>query len=151
LIAKAKCAKDVIGVITQAAGFIANAGQMPASDRIEYDCYHTPITKLNTGSGPGTNMTNIHPELEANQTVQFPATLTVIKPGVDRTIPFVSYDRRENFYQVALLGLVVVRAKFGKHDHHVLKCDVKNGYAVPGSTYFIVQFIGEHHISILLK
>ncbi len=43
LITKAECNEDIIGVITEAAGFVANAGQFAASERIQYDVYKTPL------------------------------------------------------------------------------------------------------------
>lgn len=130
LIDKAECTNDVIGVITEASGFIANAGQFAASERIVYDDYKSPLYTTNT---------------------TFPALRTIIKPGVDRTVRFVPFDERSDYYAVALSGLVVVKAKFDKCDKHYLKCNVKNGKAIPGDTYFIIQYIDKEHLLILLK
>lgn len=130
LIKKAKNTCDVIGVITEAAGFIANAGQFPASERIQYDEFKKPLRTVRT---------------------QYPAAVTILQPGVNRATAFVPFNERLDYYTVALSGLVVVKADFDKCDKHVLKCDVKNGKAIPGNTYFIINFIDKYHLLILLK
>jgi len=159
----AKNNDEVIGVITQAAGFIANAGQFAASERIEYDEYHYPIIKLNIATTENLQLLNtmkmgIKEESEVKQESEVkvgellsPAFLTVPLPNVDRSVPFVPFNERPNYYQVALLGSVIVNANFKKCDRHHLKCDVKDGVAVPGSKYWIVKFIDKSHLEILLK
>lgn len=157
---------DVIGVITKSAGFIANAGQFAASERIEYDDFNNPKIELNI-SNISNNITSLRDEnmkhdvsilndIQENEEVQetqikSPAFLTVLKSDVDRSIPFVPFDERSNYYQVALSGLVVVRAKFTKQDLlKINKCDVKKGRAIPGNKYWIVKIIDNKHLQILL-
>ena len=164
----AKNNEEVIGVITQAAGFIANAGQFAASERIQYDEYHYPIIKLNiatTENLKSLNEMKIQMKMELDNHLESeiredeikegqllsPAFLTVPLSNVDRSVPFVPFNERPNYYQVALLGSVIVNADFKKCDRHHLKCDVKDGIAVPGSKYWIVKFIDKHHLEILLK
>jgi hypothetical protein len=171
----AKNNDEVIGVITQAAGFIANAGQFAASERIEYDEYHYPIIKLNIATIENLKSYNsmkipmkmvlnseetedkeeINIDLEKSEVkvgeLLLPAFLTVPLSDIDRSVPFVPFDERPNYYQVALLGTVIVNANFKKRDRHHLKCDVKDGVAVPGSKYFIIRFIDKSHLEILLK
>ena len=158
---------EVIGVITQAAGFIANAGQFAASERIEYDEYHYPVIKLNITTTENLQLLNtmkIQMKMELNSEeseiresevkvgeLLSPAFLTVPLSDVDRLAPFVPFNERPNYYQVALLGTVIVNANFKKCDRHHLKCDVKDGIAVPGSKFFIVRFIDKSHLEILLK
>jgi len=134
LIGNAKNDDDVIGVITKSSGFIANAGQFPASTRIIYDKFHSPIIK--------------HNEHSDNDLV-FPSTITVLKDGVDRSSPYVPYTERQNYYQVVLCGLVVVRTYCANRLGD--KCGVDNGMAVSGNKYWIVKIIDNTHIMILLK
>lgn len=47
LITVAKSTADAIGVITKSAGFIANAGQFPATERIQYDDFDYPVIQYN--------------------------------------------------------------------------------------------------------
>jgi hypothetical protein len=170
----AKNNKEVIGVITKSSGFIVNAGQFAASERIQYDEYHTPIIKLNIATLD--NLTNEdaikletikfeHEEIKEIEIKECivkesnikigellsPAFLTVPINDVDRSVPFIPFDERPNYYQVALLGSVIVNANFRKRDRHHLKCDVKDGIAVPGTKYFIIKFIDKTHLQILLK
>ena len=176
LIEKASCAEDVIGVITAtsgvvgSAGFVANAGQFAAADRIGYNEYHSPLVQLNISGGSGSNFVanvingnsgtggsisdfsaHISANVQQNTTINFPANLTITRSGVDRTVQYIPYDQRSEYYQVALSGLVVVKADFKHDDKNVLKCGVKNGKAVPGNNYFIVQFIDKKRVMILLK
>jgi len=162
----AKNNDEVIGVITQAAGFVANAGQFAASERIEYDEYHYPVIKLNIATTENLQLLNtmkmgIKEESEVKEEIKqdevkvgellSPAFLTVPLTDVDRSVPFVPFNERSNYYQVALLGSVIVNANFKKCDRHHLKCDVKDGVAIPGSKYWIVKFIDKSHLEILLK
>lgn len=174
--AKRNC--DVIGVITESSGFIANAGQFAASERIEYDKFDKPIIKLNIATSSEKSQTNnlyscikasdeilpIYQSLEEPPNNQIeennfkvgelldPAFLTVIKSDIDRSVPFIPFNERPNYYQVAVSGLVVVRAKFSKQDLFCSnKCDVKRGKAVPGDKYWIVKIIDEKHLQILIK
>lgn len=173
----AKNNDDVIGVITKSSGFIANAGQFAASERIKYDEYHTPDIKLNIATADNLKSENtskiriINNESDLEKLEQldlkefstleesnikegellYPAFLTVPIDNVDRSIPFIPFNERPNYYEVALLGLVIVNANFRKRDRHHLKCDVKNGVAIPGTKYFIVKFIDKDHLQILLK
>jgi len=66
--------------------------------------------------------------------------------NIDRSIPFTPFNERPNYYEVALLGSVIVNANFRKRDRHHLKCDVKDGIAIPGSKYWIIKFIDKHHL-----
>jgi len=159
----AKNNDEVIGVITESSGFIANAGQFAASERIEYDQHHTPIIKLNIATADNLKQENILKmgiEIENNILDQqdikegellSPAFLTVPINDVDRSVPFIPFNERPNYYQVALLGSVIVNANFRKRDRHHLRCDVKNGFAVPGTKYWIIKFIDKKHLEILLK
>jgi len=142
LIERACDEKEVVGVITKSSGFIANAGQFPASGRIKYDVFGNPIIKINTDKSED----HYHP---VHENIIFPGHQTVLKDGVDRKVPFVPYTEREEYYQVALSGLVVVRAKdvceIGK------KCDVENGFATHGRKYWVVKILDNKHIMILLQ
>lgn len=169
LIGKAACTQDVIGVINGGNGaFVANAGQFPASERIQYDIFKDPKININapgftsnfnfnaqvtsgTGSaGPVDQILPqiIYPVIPSGVSVSFPGYLTALRPSVDRAVPFVPYDQRSTYYQIALKGLVVVRAACDCKQ--ALKCDVECGKAVPGTTYFIIQYIDKHHLLILL-
>jgi len=167
MLVSAKNNKQVIGVITEAAGFIANAGQFAASERIEYDKFDSPIIKLNLSPSSlvsnlneennikykiNENVENIKNENVKSNILQYPAFLTVIKSDIDRSIPFTPFNERPNYYQVALLGLVVVRAKFTKKELLCNnKCDVNNGVAIPGNKYWISKIIDKKHLQIILK
>lgn len=167
ILVEAKNNNEVIGVITKSSGFITNAGQFPASERIEYDEYHTPVIKENIATADNNHIENIkfnHEGIEieikecVNQGLSVkkgellsPAFLTVPISDIDRSIPFVPFDERSNYYQVALLGSVIVNANFRKRDRYHLKCDVKDGIAIPGSKYLIIKFIDKTHLEILLK
>ena len=174
ILVEAKNNDEVIGVITKSSGFIANAGQFPASERIDYDEYHTPVIKLNIATLDNltdedtTKIETIKLEHEDEKEIEIkeciakelsvkegellsPAFLTVPINDVDRSIPFIPFNERPNYYEVALLGSVIVNANFKKCDRHHLKCDVKNGIAVPGSKYWIIKFIDKQHLQILLK
>jgi hypothetical protein len=161
ILAVAKNNDEVIGVISESSGFIANAGQFPASERIEYDEYHKPIIKLNTLTQNPQVQNFIEMEEEFNisqkesnisqETILSPAFLTVPLENIDRSKFFIPFNERPNYYQVALLGSVIVNAKFKKRDRYHLKCDVKNGVAVPGTKYWIIKFIDKYHLEILLK
>jgi len=59
VLVEAKNNDEVIGVITKSSGFIANAGQFAASERIQYDEYHNPIIKLNIATAD--NLTDNNP------------------------------------------------------------------------------------------
>jgi hypothetical protein len=174
LITKAPCTNDVIGVITLTSGFIANAGQFAASERIQYDQFHNPIIFYNctkpptneissanitsgvTGPIAGPSQQNENLEINTNKTgcgaglvPVFPYKQSVPNPFVDRQAPFIPYTERDNYYQVALAGLVVVKAK--RHAKIGNKCGVRKGYAVDGDQYWVVNYIDDQHLMILLK
>lgn len=158
LIEPANAGDDVIGVITKTSGFIANAGQFAASTRIKYDAFHNPIVKINYAS---TSETANKPCCGKNQpkestksaasdpVIAFPGFQTVLKDNIDRQVPFIPFTEREEYYQVTMMGLVVVRAdpcsKIGA------KCDVEKGRAVRGNKYWVVKVIDSEHLLILFK
>jgi len=151
LIVPTKCSEDVVGVITKNSGFIANSGQFPASTRIKYNVFHNPIIKINTSNSTKVEERSHHrhkPE-NTNDAISFPGYQTVLKDNVDRDLPFIPFTERAEYYQVAISGLVVVRAssacKIGR------KCDVKCGKAIKGNTFWVVKIIDDSHIMILLK
>jgi hypothetical protein len=174
ILVEAKNNDEVIGVITSSSGFIANAGQFAASERIQYDEYHKPIIKLNIATADSltdNNATKIETikfdhedskEIEIKECITkelsvkegellSPAFLTVPITDVDRSISFIPFNERPNYYEVALLGSVIVNANFRNRDRYHLKCDVKDGVAVPGTKYSIIKFIDKTHLEILLK
>jgi hypothetical protein len=159
LIIPAKSGKKVIGVITESSGFIANAGQFAASERIQYDVYRTPLVKLNCVPVTDTDVRSKYQpkeELVSNDqqcppgsTLRFPAFQTEPLSNVDRSVPFVPFTERENYYQVALLGLVVVNLDYCEDIGDM--CDVKYGVAVEGCKYWVVKKIDNKRALILLK
>ena len=174
VLVEAKNNDEVIGVITKSSGFIANAGQFPASERVDYDEYHYPVIKFNISTADNltdnnaTKIETIKLDHEDSKEIEIkewrvkevgikegellsPAFLTVPITDVDRSIPFTPFDERPNYYEVALLGSVIVNANFRNRDRYHLKCDVKDGIAVPGSKYWIIKFIDKTHLEILLK
>ena len=52
----AKETGHVIGVITGDAGFVANAGEFPAAERIKYDDYHRPLVQDSCGISAGRHL-----------------------------------------------------------------------------------------------
>lgn len=137
---------EVVGVITKSSGFIANAGQFPASTRVKYDVFNNPIIKVNYAPENTNSSAQVNHPL--HERILFPGHQTVIKDNIDRSIPFVPYTEREGYYQVALSGLVVVKANCGSKMGR--KCNVVNGIAVPGKKYWVVKIIDENHVMILL-
>src|SRR3990172_1144729 len=113
MLVPAKNNDDVIGIITNSAGFIANAGQFSASERIEYDLYGNPIIKLNisdnlkTEESLNSKIIKINDEnikffknienIKIDQ-LQSPAFLTVPKANIDRSIPFVPFNERPKLF-----------------------------------------------------
>lgn len=134
LIIPAHNGDDIVGVITTTSGFIANAGQFPASTRIEYDEFHQPIEFENKN-------------LEGK--FMFPGHQTILKQHIDRSKLFIPFTDRPDHYQVTLSGLVVVRAKNACKITD--KCDVKCGKAVKGNRFWVINIIDRDHIMILLK
>ena len=164
ILAKNNC--EVIGVVTKSSGFIANAGQFAASERIEYDIYHSPIIKLNDIEEEEEEEVEEEEELTGREKLRYgflksikkinnkfykPMLLTKTKNEFDRSTPFIPYDERPNYYEVAMMGLVVVNANFKKSDSNCNMCDVEDGIAVPGNKYHIVKFIDENHLMIIMK
>jgi hypothetical protein len=137
---------DIVGVITESSGFIANAGQFPASTRIKYDPFHKPVIKLNKATTNG--QVDHHPD-HSTAPLNFPGYQTVPLNVIDRAIPFVPFTDRDNYYQVAMAGLVVVRAS--SIDNIGRKCGVKDGVAINGNDFWVVKIINRNHIMILLK
>jgi hypothetical protein len=159
LIKPANTCDDIIGVITKSSGFIANAGQFPASTRIKYDAYQEPIVYVNyaTSTNVSSSITstfNHHFSIREDdqlpqKRILFPGFQTVLEENVDRAEPFVPFTEREEYYQVALSGLVVVNVYHKRKVDY--KCDVKCGQAIKGETYWVVKIIDNDHILILLK
>lgn len=141
MIKKAKYSDTVIGVITTTAGMIVNAGEFAASERIQTDVYQAPIVHTNT-------VMNARLTEHLDEEV-YPAFQTILKTGINRATPYVPYNLRSTYYTVAMMGLVVVNTKRKYHLKDM--CDVKNGQAVPGDKYYIVQVIDDTHVKILLK
>jgi len=173
MLTKADCGDNIVGVITKTSGFIANAGQFAASERIEYDQYHNPVVfnncvtseKLESltfkNCAPSEDNIKLLEKSKENPGIlpcpegkhlAFPAFQTIPKGDVteeQRASPFVPYTQRDEYYQVALLGLVVVRVNSKGHISHM--CDVKCGKAVDGDKYWVVKRIDKRHALILLK
>ncbi|CAH6420437.1 Hypothetical protein HVR_LOCUS1192 [uncultured virus] len=136
LIMRANSCDDIIGVISKSAGFIANAGQFPASTRIRYDEFHVPMEFENRSTTPPYEFL-------------FPGHQVVLKDNVDREIPFIPFNERLEYYEVTLLGLVVVKTY--KASRLGTKCSVEDGKAVKGDKFWVVKIIDDTHVMILLK
>jgi hypothetical protein len=149
LITEAGCGDEIVGVITNSSGFIANAGQFAASTRIKYDQFHNPLIKINKSSSKNVTTKTHHQLIDNKSNLTYPPYETIIKDSVDRSIPFVPYTERKGYYQVALSGLVVVRAR--NANHFGSKCGVKDGIAVKGRDFWVVKIIDNDHVMILLK
>lgn len=153
-ITMARCSDEVIGVITHSSGFIANAGQFPASTRIQYDVYRNPIIQTNYVTGKdATVCSSCHnqpkSEPSTQQIISFPGFQTILRTDINRAVPFIPHTERPGYYQVAISGLVVVQAE---NAHKIgSKCDVRCGIAVRGKTFWVAKIIDDSHILILLK
>lgn len=149
LLVPAERGDDIVGVITKSSGFIANAGQFAASTRVKYDAFQKPIIKLNkVPTNTTTEAVNHHPH-HPTERLAFPGYQTVPLDNVNRAMPFTPYTERDEYYQVAMAGLVVVRTKSA--DKIGRKCGVKDGLAVNGDNFWVVKIIDNSHIMILLK
>lgn len=171
LLIKAHRGDNIVGVITKTSGFIANAGQFPASERIEYDKYHNPLVFNNCVPNATSDLSSLKKSVKIapsehipakinageevkntcpeGQHLAFPAFQTVPRQDINREVPFVPYTQRDNYYQVGLLGLVVVRVDPRSQLFNM--CDVECGKAVEGNKYWVLERIDCRHALILLK